>query len=153
MRTGQFGHRPFLTLDFVNTDLAQNSNFGPLSCVPISSQESAIVQDLLYCFIGISGTHIKLVWGQNNYCSTPSFPFFCTFMFIFRGVRHSTRRDGDYTCLNFGAESFLKMGQPWPLFHLFSVFTKKHHYNFYNKYMLKMSIQYRYGAGIRTHDL
>ena len=25
---------------------------------------------------------------------------------------------------------FLKMGQPWPLFRLFSVFSNKHHYNF-----------------------
>ena len=30
---------------------------------------------------------------------------------------------------------FLKMGQPRPLFHLFSVFSNKHHYSFYNKYM------------------
>ena len=33
------------------------------------------------------------------------------------------------------------MGQPWPLFHLFSVFSNKQ-YNFYNKSMWKMSIQY-----------
>ena len=30
-----------------------------------------------------------------------------------------------------------KMGQPRPLFHLFSVFSNKHHYNFYNRYMWK----------------
>ena len=29
------------------------------------------------------------------------------------------------------------MGQPRPLFRLFSVFSNKHHYNFYNKYMWK----------------
>ena len=28
---------------------------------------------------------------------------------------------------------FLKMGQPWPLFRLFSVFSNKHCYSFYNK--------------------
>ena len=33
------------------------------------------------------------------------------------------------------------MGQPRPLFRLFSVFSNKH-YNSYNKYMWKMSIQY-----------
>ena len=30
---------------------------------------------------------------------------------------------------------FKKMGQLPPLFRLFSVFSNKHHYNFYNKYM------------------
>ena len=30
---------------------------------------------------------------------------------------------------------FFKMGQPRPLFLLFLVFSNKHHYNFYNKYM------------------
>ena len=30
---------------------------------------------------------------------------------------------------------FKKMGQPLPLFRLFLVFSSKHHYNFYNKYM------------------
>ena len=35
------------------------------------------------------------------------------------------------------------MGQPRPLFiFLFLVFSNKHHYNFYNKNMGKMSIQY-----------
>ena len=33
------------------------------------------------------------------------------------------------------------VGQPWPLFHLFLVFSSKQ-YNFYNKSMWKMSIQY-----------
>ena len=32
---------------------------------------------------------------------------------------------------------FLKMGQPRPLFRLFSVFSNKHQYNFYNKSMWK----------------
>ena len=30
--------------------------------------------------------------------------------------------------------------QPWPLFHLFLVFSNKHQYNFYNNSMWKMSI-------------
>ena len=45
----------------------------------------------------------------------------------------------------------LKMGQPQPLFHLFSVFSNKL-YNFYNKWMWK-HVHPVYGAGIRTHDL
>ena len=44
------------------------------------------------------------------------------------------------------------MGQTRPLFNLFSVFSNKHHYNLYNKYNWKMSIQV-YGAEIRTYDL
>ena len=32
---------------------------------------------------------------------------------------------------------FKKMGQPRPLFRSFSVFSNKHHYNFYNKYIWK----------------
>ena len=35
------------------------------------------------------------------------------------------------------------MGQPQPLIGLFLVFSNKHHYNFYNRYMWKMSIQYK----------
>ena len=34
---------------------------------------------------------------------------------------------------------------------LFSVFSNKHHYNFYNKFMWK-NVHPVYGAGIRTHD-
>ena len=37
--------------------------------------------------------------------------------------------------------SLLKMGQPRPIFRLFSVFSNKQ-YIFYNKLLLKMSIQY-----------
>ena len=33
------------------------------------------------------------------------------------------------------------MGQPWPLFHLISIFSNKHH-KLYNKLMWKISIQY-----------
>ena len=44
-----------------------------------------------------------------------------------------------------------KMGQPRPLFRLFSVFSNKHQYNFY-KYMRKY-VHPVYIAGIRTHDL
>ena len=43
------------------------------------------------------------------------------------------------------------MGQPRPLFRLFSVFSNKQ-YNFYNKYMSK-NIHPVYGAGIQTHNL
>ena len=44
-----------------------------------------------------------------------------------------------------------KMGQPRPLFRLFSIFSNKH-YNFYNKYMWK-NVHPVYGAGIRTHNI
>ena len=57
--------------------------------------------------------------------------------------------------------SFLKMGQHWPLFHLFSVFSNKQ-YNFYNKSMWKnvMSIQYpvlgfelmTFGTWVSSHN-
>ena len=41
-------------------------------------------------------------------------------------------------------------GQHWPLlsFILGLFDTHTHHHNFYNKYALKMSIQYRYSTGI-----
>lgn len=32
---------------------------GELGQIPVKSQESAIIQDLLYCFLGIEGVHIK----------------------------------------------------------------------------------------------
>ena len=44
------------------------------------------------------------------------------------------------------------MCQPRPLFHLFLVFSNKHHYNFYNKLMWK-NVRPVYSAGIWTHDL
>ena len=46
-----------------------------------------------------------------------------------------------------------KMGQPRPLFRLFSVFSNKQ-CNFYSNSMWKnvMSIKYRYSAGNQTHD-
>jgi gamma-tubulin complex component 2 len=58
----EFQDRKLLTSDFV-TDFKVDSerDFGPLSCVPVASQESAIVQDLLFCFVGINGVHIKPV--------------------------------------------------------------------------------------------
>ena len=34
------------------------------------------------------------------------------------------------------------MDHPLPLSSFIFVFSKKHNYNFYNKYVLKMSIQY-----------
>ena len=57
-----FQDRKLLTLDFV-TDYKEDilRDVGPLSCVPVSSQESAIVQDLLYCFVGINGVHVSPV--------------------------------------------------------------------------------------------
>ena len=39
-------------------------------------------------------------------------------------------------------ESFFKWPNPGLFYRLFSVFSNKYHYNFYNKYMRKISIQY-----------
>ena len=52
-----------------------------------------------------------------------------------------------------------KMGQPWPLFRLFSVFSNKQ-YNFYNNNLWKMSIQYMvlgfepttFGTWVSSHN-
>ena len=48
---------------------------------------------------------------------------------------------------------FIKMGQPPPQFRHFGLFKQTS--NFLNKSMWKnvMSVQFRYGAGIRSHDL
>ena len=46
---------------------------------------------------------------------------------------------------------YFKMGNPRPLFNLFSVFFKRH-YNFYNKFMWK-NVHPVYGTGIQTHNL
>ena len=56
-------------------------------------------------------------------------------------------------------ESYL-MGQPGLFCHLFLVFSNKHHYNFYNNYMWKMSIQYivpgfkptTFGTWVSSHN-
>ena len=38
---------------------------------------------------------------------------------------------------------YILMGQPRPIFIIYIwSFSKKHHYNFYNKYMLKVTIRY-----------
>ena len=37
---------------------------------------------------------------------------------------------------------FKKMGRPPLFYRLFLVFSIKYHYNFYNKYLWKMSIEY-----------
>ena len=47
---------------------------------------------------------------------------------------------------------FLKKGQPGLFFVYFSVFSNKHHFNFYNKYMWK-NVHPVYGAGIWTCNL
>ena len=42
---------------------------------------------------------------------------------------------------------------PRPFFRLFSVFSNKHCYHFYNKSMWKRHVHPVYGAGIKTHHL
>ena len=44
------------------------------------------------------------------------------------------------------------MGQTGLFYCLFSVFSNKHHYNFYKKYIWK-NVHLGYGAGIWTHNL
>ena len=44
---------------------------------------------------------------------------------------------GEFGCRGGQWVFFKKMGQTRPLFRLFLVFSNKHHYNFYNKYMWK----------------
>ena len=58
-----FQERKYLTLDYVqSSEIVQDGpDYGPLSCVPVASQEMSIVQDLLYCFIGINGVHVRPV--------------------------------------------------------------------------------------------
>lgn len=72
VRPGPFSHRPHLTNDFVlenpdnegtdhkfATSTQSRRQIGSLACVPVASQESALVRDLLFCFVGIGGMHIK----------------------------------------------------------------------------------------------
>ena len=47
---------------------------------------------------------------------------------------------------------YFNWANPGLFYHLFSVFSNKHHYNFCNKYMWK-NVHPVYGARIRTHDL
>jgi hypothetical protein len=80
VRSGPFSQRPFLTLDFTNSGQPVSSDYGPLSSVPVSSQESSIVQDLLYCFIGISGVHIRcLSYQKLQIFETCTFYIFAAF--------------------------------------------------------------------------
>ena len=80
-RPGPFSHRKHLTNDFVLDDSEYNTNecsndpkyserqtrvTGSLACVPVASQESAIVRDLLFCFIGIGGMHIRPTSDPSN---------------------------------------------------------------------------------------
>ena len=55
-----FPSRKLLTNDFSSCDDdILNQQFGSLGCVPVASQENKLVQDLLFCFIGIPGVHLK----------------------------------------------------------------------------------------------
>jgi hypothetical protein len=48
-----FPERPFLTLDFLPpTEEGKRDKVGSLGAIPVPSQESAVIEDLLYCFIG-----------------------------------------------------------------------------------------------------
>ena len=61
-----FPERPYLTLDFLPSKELIHANIGPLGKIPVSSQESAVIEDLLFCFVGIEGTHIKPMKQANN---------------------------------------------------------------------------------------
>jgi len=58
-----FPARPHLTLDFLPEELlaagADGAVVGELGRLPVASQESAVIEDLLYLFVGVEGTHIK----------------------------------------------------------------------------------------------
>ncbi len=47
-----FPNRPHLTLDFLDPEHLLDSSSGELGGIPVPSQESAIIEDLLYCFVG-----------------------------------------------------------------------------------------------------
>lgn len=63
-----FPERPYMTLDFLADEMLIKGNIGPLGKIPVISQESAIIEDLLYCFIGKKYTNFVLVifviWNQ-----------------------------------------------------------------------------------------
>jgi len=50
--------RPYLTNNFVNSSHISVKELGPLKNVPVSSQESILVADLLYCLVGTGGQYI-----------------------------------------------------------------------------------------------
>ena len=75
-----FPGRKLMTNDFVVADApaaadpesgignrsgSGGSFYGSLGCVPVPSQENALVQDLIFCFIGVPGVHLKP--RINNY--------------------------------------------------------------------------------------
>lgn len=47
-----FPDRAFLTMDFLPSENLIKSNVGKLGPLPIPSQESAIIEDLLFCLMG-----------------------------------------------------------------------------------------------------
>lgn len=76
-------------MDFLDEESLIHSNIGEVGQIPVASQESAIIQDLLYCLIGevhwtvlscsllvrqnlstsysgVEGTHIKPKKGSNS---------------------------------------------------------------------------------------
>ena len=68
---------------------------------------------------------------------------------LFKNNPYKTSSDRE----SFYSIVFFLIGQPRPLFHLFSVFSNKQ-YNFYNKSMCKKChVHPVYSARIRTHDL
>ena len=63
-----FPERKLMTNDFVIPGGSHESDapsaplntpvYGSLGCVPVPSQENALVQDLLFCFIGVPGNDL-----------------------------------------------------------------------------------------------
>ena len=60
-----FPERPLLTLDFL-PPTRSDERIGPLGAIPVPSQESAVIDDLLYCLIGVEGTHLKPVRSASG---------------------------------------------------------------------------------------
>jgi len=61
-----FDDRPFLTNNFV-TDVGNKENISNLRGVPVSSQESCLVEELLYALVGNTTSHIKPVRHSSGH--------------------------------------------------------------------------------------
>ena len=98
------------------------------------------------CFSYVGLATALLVWSNANQLNSRSgIQWYFPLWWVLSDVIHFFLNNGSFGLVaNMQCGRLLlvfkKMGQS-SLFHLFSVFLNKH-YNFYNKYMWKMSIQY-----------
>ena len=60
--------RPYLTCDFVlSPDSSSQQNVTPLGTLPLQMQESAIIEDLLFCMEGVEGKYISALPLSDRY--------------------------------------------------------------------------------------